>query len=174
MRARNVLLYGLLLSLCSGVTPLHAQSWLSTGWGEGSSGIQRLRVAASYDLQPVWWPAWLPSATISLQPGLSYWHYQGGSTWSVSLLPEIGWQRALNSDWQLAMGAGIGIAAFSDSTVKSRHLGSAFQFEDRLGIGLLRAPFALWLRAYHYSNGNLTEHNAGINLISLEVGWQLP
>lgn len=174
MRLPRVLLYVVLLTLCSSLNPLGAQSWLSAGWGEGSNGIQRLRLASSHDLQPPWWPEWLPRPALTLQPGLSYWQYPGGHTWSVSLLPEIGWQRPLGSEWQLAMGAGIGISAFSDAKVKERHLGTAFQFEDRVGIGLLHAPMAIWLRAYHYSNGNLTPHNAGINLISLELGWQLP
>ncbi len=174
MCLRRVALIALLLSLGSASLPCHAQPLWSIGWGHGSADISRLRLAASYDLQPPWWPDWLPRPLLTLQPGLSYWQYRGGSSWSVSVLPEIGWQRPLGSDWQLTLGAGIGVAAFSDTTLASRQLGSAFQFEDRLSIGVLRPPFGLWLRGYHYSNGNLTAHNDGINLISLEWGWQLP
>ncbi|MOA43698.1 Lipid A deacylase PagL precursor [compost metagenome] len=50
-------------------------------------------------------------------------------------------------------------------------LGSSFNFEDRLGVGLkLSDTRKLGLRALHYSNGGLQSPNEGVESYSLYYG----
>jgi len=62
---------------------------------------------------------------------------------------------------------GIGIALFSATRVEGERLGTAFQFEDRLGAGLRFAGQEIGVRLWHYSNGGLKSPNDGINAYSL-------
>ena len=57
--------------------------------------------------------------------------------------------------------AGIGVAAFSSTELESNDLGSSFQFEDRIGVGLRFAGQEIGLRAIHYSNAGLKNPNDG-------------
>lgn len=59
--------------------------------------------------------------------------------------------------------AGIGIAGFESTEIEDRDLGSSFQFEDRLGVGLRFAGgHEVGIRALHYSNAGLKNPNDGV------------
>lgn len=64
--------------------------------------------------------------------------------------------------------AGIGLAAFSKTEVGDQRLGSSFNFEDRIGLGLkLPDEQKVGIRAIHYSNAGLKQPNDGIESYSL-------
>jgi lipid A 3-O-deacylase len=64
--------------------------------------------------------------------------------------------------------AGIGVAVFADTQIEDRDLGSMFQFEDRLGVGLrFGRGHTLGLRAIHYSNAGIKTPNDGVEVYSL-------
>ena len=64
--------------------------------------------------------------------------------------------------------AGIGVALFSHTEVEGNKLGTAFQFEDRLGVGLRFAGgHEVGIRATHYSNAGLSSTNDGVESYSL-------
>ncbi|MCK9800609.1 acyloxyacyl hydrolase [Pseudomonas chlororaphis] len=64
--------------------------------------------------------------------------------------------------------AGIGVAAFAHTEVESNKLGSAFQFEDRLGFGLRFAGgHEVGIRATHYSNAGIASPNDGVESYAL-------
>lgn len=63
--------------------------------------------------------------------------------------------------------AGIGVALFSDTELDDQDLGSSFQFEDRLGVGLRFNGHEVGLRAMHYSNAGLNSANDGVENYSL-------
>jgi lipid A 3-O-deacylase len=60
--------------------------------------------------------------------------------------------------------AGIGAALLSRTTIDDRDMGSTFQFENRLGVGVKRGDFDLHVRYMHYSNAGLSWPNNGIDL----------
>lgn len=68
--------------------------------------------------------------------------------------------------------AGIGIAAFSGTEVEDNQLGSSFQFEDRLGIGVRFADEELGLRLIHYSNAGLKQPNGGVETYTLHYRFR--
>src|SRR5690606_27108245 len=63
--------------------------------------------------------------------------------------------------------AGIRVALLSDTDLEDNDLGSSFQFEDRLRVGLRLANQEVGLRAIHYSNAGIKEPNDGVESYSL-------
>ena len=69
---------------------------------------------------------------------------------------------------------GVGIAVFANTEVENNNLGSAFQFEDRFGLGLRFAGgHEVGIRATHYSNGGLTTPNDGVESYALHYTMPL-
>lgn len=100
--------------------------------------------------------------------GLTYW--DGIDAWSASLAPmfQLNFPRAMN-DVTPFIEAGIGAALFSKTDLApGADIGSAFQFEDRIGLGMRFASGSeLGLRYYHYSNASLKQPNQGIDKTAL-------
>jgi lipid A 3-O-deacylase len=66
------------------------------------------------------------------------------------------------------------VAAFSSTELESNELGSAFQFEDRIGFGLRFAGgHEIGVRAIHYSNAGIKEPNDGVESYSLHYRMAL-
>ena len=69
---------------------------------------------------------------------------------------------------------GVGIALFANTEVENNVLGSAFQFEDRFGLGLRFAGgHEVGIRATHYSNAGLTTPNDGVESYALHYTMPL-
>lgn len=70
--------------------------------------------------------------------------------------------------------AGIGVAVFSSTKVEDSKLGTAFQFEDRIGLGLRFAGgHEVGIRATHYSNAGISSTNDGIESYALHYTMPL-
>ena len=70
--------------------------------------------------------------------------------------------------------AGIGVALFSHTEVEGNRLGTAFQFEDRLGFGLRFAGgHEVGIRASHYSNAGISSTNDGVESYALHYTMPL-
>ncbi|MDI5935106.1 acyloxyacyl hydrolase [Halomonas kalidii] len=68
---------------------------------------------------------------------------------------------------------GIGAALFLDTRVESRELSTAFQFEDRLALGMPWASGELSLALTHYSNGGIRRPNDGFETLTLGYRFSL-
>ena len=70
--------------------------------------------------------------------------------------------------------AGIGVALFSHTEVEGNKLGTAFQFEDRLGFGVRFAGgHEVGIRATHYSNAGISSTNDGVESYALHYTMAL-
>lgn len=70
--------------------------------------------------------------------------------------------------------AGIGLSVFAHTEVEDNKLGSAFEFEDRIGCGLrFTGGHEVGIRATHYSNASINRHNDGIESYSLHYTMPL-
>jgi len=70
--------------------------------------------------------------------------------------------------------AGIGVALFTHTEVEGNRLGTAFQFEDRLGFGLRFAGgHEVGIRATHYSNAGISSTNDGVETYALHYTMAL-
>ncbi|MDP3846810.1 MAG: acyloxyacyl hydrolase [Pseudomonas sp.] len=99
----------------------------------------------------------------------AYTYWQGDKTasnHSLSLTPVFVYEFA-GETVKPYVEAGIGVALFSDTELEDQDLGSSFQFEDRLGVGLRFNGQEIGLRAIHYSNAGLSSPNDGVESYNL-------
>jgi len=146
--------------------PAFAESLsISVGRTNQSSNLFRLSTQTDLGLR------WLESASGHLggywDTTYSYWQgHKSSSRHSLSTSPVLVYE--FNGErFKPYVEGGIGIALFSATRVEGERLGTAFQFEDRLGAGLRFAGQEIGVRLWHYSNGGLKSPNDGINAYSL-------
>lgn len=65
--------------------------------------------------------------------------------------------------------AGIGGALLSRTEVDEKDFTTAFQFEDRIGMGLSKNAFDFHLEYLHYSNANIKTPNDGMDIALFSV-----
>lgn len=106
--------------------------------------------------------------TVSIEGGLSFWDAsrpgQHGHAWQLSGVPFV--RLYGRSGWYVE--GGIGASVFSEQSLGTQELGSAFQFCNHLGGGMeWGAHHRLGLRLSHFSNGRIADPNDGLDI------WQL-
>ncbi|MET1078346.1 MAG: acyloxyacyl hydrolase [Pseudomonas sp.] len=141
---------------------------LTVGAGQSSESTTVARIGLQFDWGTSWWQSDTGRLTGYWDAGYTYWDGESGSTnHSLAFAPVFVYEFAGDAV-RPYLEAGIGVAAFADTTLEGRELGSSFQFEDRIGAGLrFGQDQEVGLRAIHYSNAGLKEPNDGIESISL-------
>ncbi len=145
----------------------HAAEWTAS-LGATGQGDMTYRIGLSQE----WDKRWLASDTGHLtgywDAGYTYWEgaeYSGAH--SLSFSPVFVYEFA-GEGVQPYIELGIGVAFFSKTDVGEQQLGSSFNFEDRLGVGLkLSDTRKVGLRAIHYSNAGIKNPNDGIESYAL-------
>lgn len=72
----------------------------------------------------------------------------------------------------------IGASYLTKTRLDGRNLGIHFAFQDRAGIGAMwtlqnNQKILMSIKAIHYSNARLSEHNSGITVpLALDIGYQ--
>jgi lipid A 3-O-deacylase len=120
---------------------------------------------------------WLPNDTgwLSLycEASFNYWEKDNdvyGAAFSPVFIYFFG---SPESAVQPYIEAGIGVAGISDTRIGDRNMSTAFQFEDRVGLGVRAEPFDFNVRYMHYSNGSVKEPNDGVDLLLFTVSYRL-
>ncbi|APX94766.1 acyloxyacyl hydrolase [Halomonas sp. 1513] len=117
---------------------------------------------------------------------LSHWHAQldlrlgsgllllpgddGDDNAAWTLTPALRWTFA--GERGVFAEAGIGAALFLNTRHEGRHLSTAFQFEDRLAVGMPLGSGELSASLIHYSNAGIKRPNDGFETLS--VGYRHP
>lgn len=142
---------------------------LSGSVGATSQGGLTVRFGVGID----WGKSWLQSDTGRLtglwETGYTYWDAgdAAGGTHSLSFAPVFIYEFG-NGNIKPFIEAGIGVAMFSRASAGDQNLGSAFNFEDRIGAGVkISETQKLGLRVIHYSNAGIKQPNDGIESFSL-------
>jgi lipid A 3-O-deacylase len=107
------------------------------------------------------------------EASIGYWYKDEDHVGNIAFSPVFVYYFG-SPDWRMQpyVEAGIGFSLISETKIADRDLATAFQFEDRLGIGLRTKDVDLNLRYMHYSNGSIAEPNDGIDIFIFTVGYR--
>ena len=146
---------------------------LSLSAGESHDSTAVVRIALQSDFSRSWWQTSVGRLTGYWDAGYTWWEGdQTSDNHTLSLAPVFVYEFA-GERLRPFIEAGIGVAVFADTRVEGRNLGSMFQFEDRIGLGLrFGQGHTLGVRALHYSNASIKDPNDGVEAYS--VYYQLP
>lgn len=135
--------------------------------GQSSDSNMVYRLGAQCDFKRSWFESGVGRLTGYWDAGYTYWDGdETSSNHSLSLSPVFVYEFA-GDKVKPYVEAGIGVAAFAHTELEDNDLGSSFQFEDRLGVGLRFAGQEVGLRALHYSNAGLKQPNDGVEAYTL-------
>ncbi len=115
-----------------------------------------------------------------------YWEASIGRWRSSAVGGQDIWDFGLTPVFRFRKGAGTGIKPYFEGAIgahiiehthvnKGLDMGSAFQFGDHLGTGILfgdRGQFDLGYRFQHLSNADIKRPNNGINFQQIRFVWQ--
>lgn len=167
---KHTLFSGLLLSgalVCA--SPAQAVDGLTLEAGRTGESSNSFRLAVQWDFGKTLWQS--DAGAVKLK---GFWdagivHWAGKSATNLGLSPVFRLEFADQGGWTPYLEGAIGVALFNRTNLDRRtDLGSKFQFEDRVGLGVRFAgQHELGLRWYHYSNAGLKQPNNGIETTTL-------
>lgn len=160
------------LMLCLGVQQAAAVE-LNAAVGRTEKSTTTWRLGLQKDFQSRWFASDVGALTGYWDAGYTYWEGdKAADNHSLSLSPVFVYEfNGVAATPYIELG--VGVAAFKNTRVENRRLSTAFQFEDRLGVGLRFQRQTIGLRAIHYSNGGLKKPNNGIDGYSLHYRVRL-
>jgi lipid A 3-O-deacylase len=135
--------------------------------GQSGDSTMVYRLGAQWDWNASMLESSLGRLTGYWDLGYTYWDGdETSSNHSLSFAPVFVYEFA-GQHVRPYIEAGIGVAAFSGTELEDNDLGSSFQFEDRIGVGLRFSGQEIGLRAVHYSNAGLQNPNDGAEAYTL-------
>ncbi|MPY23447.1 acyloxyacyl hydrolase [Shewanella psychropiezotolerans] len=141
------------------------------GWQESHSGTAyRLAYVHNFEMDD----NFLTKHNIDFNLEFAYHHWQdflysdknGGS-----VTPILKYQLHFDQ-LTLFLEAGIGVTYINSQFYADRDMGSKWQFEDKLGVGvILFKHHQIGFSFIHYSNANFSNTNDGLNAIGFNYGY---
>ncbi len=147
---------------------------ITVSGGQGNASATSARLALVQDLDPLGFNQFFSNLGLQLEYSASRLRSLGEHHDAFGVLPVVRWSWHPQRSWHWFVDFGIGASYHEKTQVADHQLGSHLLFEDRIGIGVRHDRWVLALRGYHYSNGGLQSPNDGLNLLALELNWQLP
>ena len=140
---------------------------MSVAIGQTGDSTMTYRLGTQFDFDRSWFASDVGRLTGYWDAAYTYWEGdETASNHSLSLSPVFVYEFA-GERFKPYIEAGIGIAAFSSTELEDNELGSSFQFEDRLGMGVRFADQEVGVRVMHYSNAGIKDPNDGVESYSL-------
>lgn len=161
------------------LTAFHAEAkHMAIEYQQGEYDRQGVRVAVQPRGErplPWWGLSWYPELSVSQwQQRIVSASYDGNSYDRVNVLaisPVFVKPLITLGSGQLSFEFGIGASLLDERYFGHKHLGTHFQFEDRLGLRWVTpSEHTITLRYMHYSNGGIGSHNPGVDFINLSYG----
>ena len=135
--------------------------------GQSGDSTMVYRVGTQFDFSSRWWQSDVGHLSGYWDAGYTFWAGdKTSSNHSLSFAPVFVYEFA-GDTIRPYIEAGIGVAAFAHTELEDNDLGSSFQFEDRLGLGVRFAEQEIGVRALHYSNAGLKQPNDGVEAYTL-------
>jgi lipid A 3-O-deacylase len=135
--------------------------------GQTSDSTMTYRLGTQFDFSSSWFETNVGRLTGYWDAAYTYWDGdETASNHTLSFSPVFVYEFAGETVKPYIEG-GIGVSVFESTELEDSDLGSSFQFEDRLGVGLRFASQEVGIRAIHYSNAGIKQPNDGIETYSL-------
>lgn len=142
---------------------------MSAALGVTTQGGIAARSGLGFDWGAAWFESTAGKLTGYWDVGYTYWQSgeEAGERHSLSLAPVFVYESSRGGVSPF-IEAGIGVSLFSGSRAGNQDFGSAFNFEDRVGVGLkFGQAQRVGVRVIHYSNAGIAQPNDGIESYSL-------
>ncbi|MHB0775084.1 acyloxyacyl hydrolase [Halomonas sp. WWR20] len=145
----------------------HADTSIALGSTSETTPAYKLEIDRQFPLRQ-----WHPALSLRLAGGAMWLPGDDGDDNAALLLTPAFRYTFLGTAYRPFIEAGVGAAVFLDTRFEDRKLGSAFQFEDRLAVGMRLGPGELGASATHYSNADIKSPNDGFEIYA--VNYRLP
>ena len=149
---------------------------IEAGWGDDSTDMGQVSLIRQWDRQ--WFTQGNWYLTGYWEASVGRWHSTsagGNDIWDLGLAPVFRLQTRANSGWRPYVEGAIGAHFISDTHVNAgRDMGSAFQFGDHLGVGLVfgdKGQLDLGYRFQHLSNADIKSPNNGIDFQQIRFAY---
>lgn len=172
----------LVLFLYSTCGTLHAEIGLSAASGYGVAHSIPLRIGVQKSFGKNWrmdsdWPiGGYGEASLyhlSGEKGLKAKSHHHLTVSAVAAVVRLERKEKIKWGWPY-LEIGFGLSLLNQKEFGARELGTHFQFEDRLGVGLRfgeNREYDLSYKAIHFSNAYIGSYNHGINLHLISFGY---
>ncbi|MCD5970055.1 Lipid A deacylase [Pseudomonas savastanoi pv. glycinea] len=157
-----------------GQTSLTQAAGVEFSVGQTGQTTQTYRLGMKFDWDKSWLQSDVGRLTGYWDGAYTYWDGdKRSSNNSLSFSPVFVYEFA-GQNVKPYIEAGIGVAVFSNTQIEDNKLGSAFNFEDRIGFGVrFNGGHEIGIRATHYSNAGIKEPNDGIESYALHYTMPL-
>lgn len=148
------------------VPAANADLYLAAGITSEDTAALKLEIDREFGLE-----RWHPQLSLRLATGallLSGDAGNGNAAWLIT--PALRYTFA--GERSVFLEAGVGASVFLDTRVENQELSTAFQFEDRLALGMPFAGGELNASITHYSNAGIRRPNDGFEVFAL--GYRHP
>jgi lipid A 3-O-deacylase len=136
----------------------------SSNASRGHSEFDIYRVGVQKAFKRTFWEGSNSRLSGYWEGSLNYWSAEPDDVFAVALSPVFVLSFGEdNGGYHPFIEAGVGLAILSDDVIGGRQMGSSWQFEDRIGFGIKSDKLGFHYRYMHYSNGDLSKPNQGID-----------
>lgn len=147
----------------------HALDGITVQIGESSESTTTYRLGAQFEFGRTLWQS--DSGGVRLDgywdAGVTRWSSLDATSLSLTPMFRLSFGTSDGGITPFVEG-GIGASYFTEIDLDDQDLGSKFQFEDRLGVGLrFNNGSEVGARYYHYSNAGIKKPNNGIDMAAL-------
>lgn len=144
------------------------------GYGQSTDNIDVFRLGFQKSFSSRWFDSRTGALSGYFELSYNWWDKSGDTTHGVGFSPVFAYYFNPGSHWPVIpyIEGGIGVAYINDYRIAGRNLSSNFQFEDRIGIGIVMDRMDIKLGYMHYSNAGLAGPNEGIDILIGTVTWQ--
>jgi lipid A 3-O-deacylase len=130
----------------------------------GHSEFDIYRIGMQREFKRTFWQGKNSSLSGYWEGSVNYWRADADDVFAVALSPVFVLSFGEDDgNYRPFIELGVGLALLSDDVVAGRQMGSSWQFEDRIGFGIKSEKMGFHYRYMHYSNGDLSKPNQGID-----------
>jgi lipid A 3-O-deacylase len=162
------------LVVCAGAWAKDGGFGVSGGYGQSTDNIDIFRLGIQKPFSARWFESRTGALSGYFELSYNLWDKSGDTTHGAAFSPVVAYYFNLNTRRNIIpyIEAGIGAAYIDDYRIAGRNLSSNFQFEDRIGIGVLIHRLDIKFGYMHYSNAGLKSPNDGIDILLGTLAWR--